>query len=172
MFLMYLKNFYTKKNIKSNLSNVTSKWTVHKIEKIGIIIDESLFEQSETILSNLIERGYLKSQISIVIYKDKIDKNYSCPFPIYENKDISWDAKIKPEPILNFVSQEFDLLINYYEEEKSPLLLVSNLSKATFKVGFSSIDKRINHFMLAISMEKPNQFMDELFKYLKILNKI
>jgi hypothetical protein len=172
MFLMYLKNFYTKKIIKNNLSNVTPKWTANKIEKIGIIIDESLFDKSELILSSLIERGYLKSQISVVIYKDKIDKNQSSSFPIFENKDITWFANIKPEPILNFISQEFDLLINYYEEEKSPLLLVSNLSKATFKVGFLSIDKRINHFMIATTMEEQTLFIEELFRYLKILNKI
>jgi L-rhamnose mutarotase len=51
-------------------------------------------------------------------------------------------------------------------------VLLSNESKASFKVGFSSIDKRLNHFMINTNAENYTIFIDELFKYLKILNKI
>jgi L-rhamnose mutarotase len=64
------------------------------------------------------------------------------------------------------------LLINYYDTEKAALLLVSNQSKASFKVGFSSIDKKLNHFMIDTNAENYKVFIEELFKYLKILNKI
>ena len=74
--------------------------------------------------------------------------------------------------VKNFIAEPFDLLINYYDTEKVALLLVSNLSKASFKVGFASIDKRLNHFMIDTNAENYIVFMSELFKYLKILNKI
>ena len=45
-------------------------------------------------------------------------------------------------------------------------------AKAGFKVGFASIDKRLNHFMIDTNAENYIVFMSELFKYLKILNKI
>jgi hypothetical protein len=50
--------------------------------------------------------------------------------------------------------------------------LVSNDSKAHFKVGFSSVDNKLNHFMINTNAENYKVFVEELFKYLKILNKL
>jgi len=46
------------------------------------------------------------------------------------------------------------------------------LSKAKFKVGFASVSKKLNHFMIGTHAEDHEVFMSELFKYLKILNKL
>ncbi|HCQ14581.1 MAG TPA: hypothetical protein DIU01_15210, partial [Flavobacterium sp.] len=72
----------------------------------------------------------------------------------------------------DFTNASFDLLISYYDIEKAPLILVTNLSKANFKVGFASVDKRLNHFMIDTNAENYKVFIEELFKYLKILNKL
>ena len=85
---------------------------------------------------------------------------------------MSWTATFSNPEVLNFINENFDLLINYYDVEKIPLVLLSNESKASFKVGFSAIDKRLNHFMINTNAENYTVFIDELFKYLKILNKI
>jgi hypothetical protein len=85
---------------------------------------------------------------------------------------LSWTATFDKSEVKDFIAQKFDLLINYYDTEKSALLLVSNQSKASFKVGFSSIDKKLNHFMIDTNAENYQIFIEELFKYLKILNKI
>ena len=45
-------------------------------------------------------------------------------------------------------------------------------SKSKFKVGFDTVDKRVNHFIIKTVVEDFNEFVLELFKYLKILNKI
>ena len=79
---------------------------------------------------------------------------------------------INNKEVRDFVESEFDWLISYYDIEKAGLMQVTNLSKARFKVGFSSIDKRINHFMIDTNAENYEIFVTELIKYLKILNKI
>ena len=71
-----------------------------------------------------------------------------------------------------FLKTKFDLLINYHEFDKMPLVYSSYLSNANFKVGFTSKDKIVNQFMINTSLENYQLFLDELFKYLKILNKI
>jgi hypothetical protein len=76
------------------------------------------------------------------------------------------------QEIIDFKANKFDLLISYYDIEKVPLLLVTQRSKAGFKVGFSNIDKRLNHLMIETTAENSLVFIDELFKYLKILKKI
>lgn len=71
-----------------------------------------------------------------------------------------------------FIQFPFDLLISYYDSEKAALLLATHYSKSSFKVGFANIDNRLNHFLINTQVENYKVFIDELFKYLKILNKI
>jgi len=81
-------------------------------------------------------------------------------------------AQVDGKEFANFTNTNFDLLLSYYDVEKAPLLLITHLSKASFKVGFASVDKRLNHFMIDTNAENYKVFMEELFKYLKILNKL
>ncbi len=172
MFLDYIKDFSTKKIVKKSLSNVKHSTTDKQIKTVGLIIDESYFFEKESIIKALIQNGILKENINILVFRDKIKKNEVFDYPIYSNKDLSWIATIDNIEVNSFIKQPVDLLINYYDTEKTALLLVSHLSKASFKVGFSSIDKRVNHFMIATNAEDYKIFIVELFKYLKILNKI
>jgi hypothetical protein len=172
MFLKYLKNFSTKKIVKNNLSNVKHVSSNNIIKRVGIVFDESYFYEREALVQELVQNGILENDIKVLVFKDKIKKNEVFDYPTFSPKDLSWVATFDKREVTDFVAQDFDLLINYYDIEKVPLLLVSHLSKASFKVGFSSIDKRLNHFMINTNAENYKVFMDELFKYLKILNKI
>jgi hypothetical protein len=85
---------------------------------------------------------------------------------------LDWNGTIGDVVVTEFIQTEFDLLVSYYEIEKVILLLITNRSKAKFKVGFSSIDKRFNHLTITTRIGNYSIFAHELFKYLKILNKI
>ena len=172
MFLNYFKDFSTKKIVKNNLSNVKHLASDSVIKTVGIIFDESYFYEKDSLVKELIQKGIDEKNIKFIAFKDKIKKNEVFDYPIYTYKDMSWRATVDKKEVKDFISEPFDLLINYYDTEKVALLLVSNLSKANFKVGFSSIDKRLNHFMIDTNAENYKVFISELFKYLKILNKI
>ncbi|MBP6584425.1 MAG: hypothetical protein KA215_02025 [Flavobacterium sp.] len=172
MFLNYLKNFFTKKIVKDTLLNVKHIESDGNIKTVGIIFDESYFYEKEALVQELVKNGILESNIKILVFKDKIKKNELFDYPTFSHKDLSWTATFDKSEVKDFIAQKFDLLINYYDTEKSALLLVSNQSKASFKVGFSSIDKKLNHFMIDTNAENYQIFIEELFKYLKILNKI
>jgi|SRR6218665_427890 len=172
MFLNYIKNFFTQKTVKKSLSNVKHDAANEKIKTVGIIFDESYFYEKDALIQELVAYGIAESQIEILVFKNKIKKNESFDYPVFSHKDLSWAATFDKSDVKEFIAQKFDLLINYYDTEKSALLLVTNLSKSTFKVGFASIDKKLNHFMINTNAENYKIFVDELFKYLKILNKI
>jgi hypothetical protein len=172
MFFNYLKDLATKKIVKQSLSNVKLIASDKKIKTVGIIFDESYFYEREELVRELISNGIEEQDIKFVVFKDKIKKNEVFDFPVFSFKDLTWIATIDNPQVNSFVKQPFDLLINYYDTEKTALLLASHLSKAHFKVGFSLIDNRLNHFMINTNAENYKIFMDELFKYLKILNKI
>ena len=61
---------------------------------------------------------------------------------------------------------------SYYNDDKPFLLLLTHKAKAKFKVGFSTVEKRLNHLLINIDFANYKGFTNELFRYLKILNKI
>ena len=63
------------------------------------------------------------------------------------------------------------VLINYYDVEKAILLVATHESRANFKVGFSNIGKNLNDFMINTNLGNYKVFIQELFRYIKILNK-
>ncbi|WP_293893168.1 hypothetical protein [Flavobacterium sp.] len=172
MFLNYLKDFSTKKIVKNSLSNVKHSTSDNVIKTVGIIFDETYFYEREDLVKELILKGIEENNIKVLVFKNKIKKNEIFDYPVFSHKDLSWTGTVDKKEVRDFVAETFDLLINYYDTEKVALLLVSHLSKASFKVGFASIDKRLNHFMINTNAENYKVFMSELFKYLKILNKI
>ena len=172
MFLNYFKDFSTKKIVKNNLSNVKHLASDNVIKTVGIIFDESYFYEREDLVKELILKGIDEKNIKVLVFKDKIKKNEVFDYPVFSHKDLSWHGTVDKKEVKDFIKEPFDLLIDYYDTEKVALLLVSHLSEASFKVGFASIDKRLHHFMINTNAENYKIFMDELFKYLKILNKI
>ena len=172
MFLNYLKDFTTKKIVKNTLSNAKLVPSSNVIKTVGIIFDETYFHEREALVAELVKHGISENNIEVLAFRDKIKMNEVFDYPVFSHKDISWTATIDNKVIKDFILRDFDLLISYYDTEKAVLLLVSHLSKASFKVGFSSVDKRLNHFMITTTAENYKVFADELFKYLKILNKI
>lgn len=172
MFLNKIKDFWTKKIVKKRLSNVKLLNTSSSIKKIGIVFDESYFYEKESLIKELIQEGIKESDIDVIVFKNKIKKNETFDYSVFSYKNLSWSASIDIPEFNNFIASDFDLLISYYDIEKAPLLLTTSLSKATFKVGFASIDKRLHHFMIDTNAENYKVFIEELFKYLKILNKL
>ena len=172
MFLNYLKNIFTKKRVKKRLSNVDAAHCSDKIRSVGIIFDDNYFDDYKKMIASLAEAGIAESQIKVLVLKNKVKKSDAYEYPVFTPSDLSWRATFEKSEVREFADQEFDLLINYYEKEKSALLIVSHLSKAKFKVGFSSVDKKLNHFMIDTAASEHQIFIDELIKYLKILNKL
>lgn len=172
MFFNYIKELLTKKIVKNGLSNVKLSSSDISIKTVGIIFDESYFYEKEDLVKELVKNGILEENIKVLVFKDKVKKKEVFDYPVFSYTDLTWNGRIEKKEVNDFVAETFDLLINYYDTEKSALLLVSHLSRASFKVGFSVVDKRLNHFMINTNAENYKVFIDELFKYLRILNKI
>lgn len=172
MFLKYIKDYFLKRMLKNNLQNVKSISSAVSIQTVGVLIDESYFFEKEALLEELKAKGILEKNIKIVVYRDKLRKNESYSQPTFSIKHLNWKSEITNSIVNDFINESFDLLISYYDVEKAILLNITHNSKALFKVGFSSVDKRLNHLMINTNAENHTVFVHELFRYLKILNKI
>jgi hypothetical protein len=172
MFLNYIKDFSVKRILKNSLQNSRSNPDSSTIKTVGLVVDESYFLETNTLLKSLLSQGILESNIEVLIYNDKFKKNKRQSFPACSASNLRWNATVDSNIVNNFIAQEFDLLISYYDVEKAVLLLVTHQSKAKFKVGFTAIDKRLNDLMINTNAENHIVFTHEIFRYLKILNKL
>ena len=171
MFLNFIKDFFLKRILKNNLHNVMIS-SASSIKTVGLLIDESYFFEKDALVKELKANGILESDVKLIVYNDKLRKNEVYSLPTFSIKHLDWKAEITYPAINDFINEKFDLLISYYDVEKAILLKITHNSKAQFKVGFSSVDKRLNHLMINTNAENYKVFVHELFRYLKILNKI
>jgi hypothetical protein len=172
MFLNYLKRFLLKKTLKKQLNNVKEDFLIAPVTRVGLLVDESNFMETNTLKQEIINNGILENNIKIIVYRDNVKGKEIYLQPTFGVKDLNLKCKFIPNEINEFISEEFDLLVNYYNEEKPFLLLLTNNSKAKFKIGFSTVDARLNHLLINIALENYKGFTKEVFRYLKILNKI
>jgi hypothetical protein len=172
MFLNYIKDYFLKRILKNSLQNVKSNASALSIQTVGVLIDESYFHETKALIKELIANGISGNNVKIIVYRDKLKKNEVYPQPTFGIKHLNWKAQITNPTVNDFMNAKFDLLISYYDVEKAILLNITHNSKALFKVGFSSVDKRLNHLMINTNVENHKVFVHELFRYLKILNKI
>jgi hypothetical protein len=167
MFLNYIKEFFVKKSLKNNLHNVKNEVFTSNIQTIGLLVDEGNFNHSEDIIKELVSQGIAPKNIKIVVYRSKLNEKETYSLPTFGNKDISWNGVITADFLNEFTETEFDLLISYYTIETAVLMMITSKSKAKFKVGFASVDKNLNRWMIDTAIENYKLFVHELFKYLK-----
>jgi len=172
MFLNHIKDYFLKRILKNSLQNVKNIYSTIPIQTVGVLVDESYFLEKEALIKELIGNGISVNNIKIIVYRDKLKKNEVYLQPTFSVKHLNWKGEIINPSVNDFINEKFDLLISYYDVEKAILLNITHNSKALFKVGFSSIDKRLNHLMINTNAENHKVFVHELFRYLKILNKI
>ncbi|WP_432419523.1 DUF6913 domain-containing protein [Flavobacterium aquiphilum] len=172
MFLDYIKSFVLKNTLKKSLFNVKEESLRSAIVKVGLIVDESNFLETAALKQEIVSNGILENNIKVIAFRDNFKSKEEYLNPTFGFKDLDFKSNFTKESINEFLSEEFDLLINYYSEENPILLLLTNRTKAKFKAGFSSVDKRLNHFLINIASDDYKGFVNELFRYLKILNKI
>jgi len=172
MFLRFLKEFFLKRKLKNSFANVKPERISGGIRSVGLLLDESYVDSREAVLGQLVAHGINREDIQLLAFRDRIRKQDTFDHPVFGWKDISWSGAILKQDITTFSDQPFDLLVSYYDVEKTPLMLVTQQSKAAFKAGFSTIDKRLNHLTITTVAENHAVFVTELFRYLKILQKI
>lgn len=144
--------------------------SVSDLKKVAVIVDVSLFGR-EFQLSEFLKAFDLKeASVYPILFsseKNTIDKEAK----VFSKKDVSWLGKLKAETDAEeFIQQEYDVLINYFQQESHELFLLSASVKAKLKVGFQMNEKRLNDFELLESPKKTRLFAVEMKKYIPLIN--
>lgn len=166
-FLKYLRSRFLNRKIDDSiksLKNLERNFS-KPINKVGCIIDTNLDVDYYQILE-LIEKIDLKEKdIKIISFSDT---NFNDPFSKMRiSKDsISFYGNIVSSDANEFISYDYDLLINYFGNNKI-LTLISSKVNAKFRVGFDNSNKDINDIIFSNIFNNFAKFSNELIKYLK-----
>ena len=150
-----------------NIANRT-----HGISSVGVIVDMDKIENTDQFYQLQEEYSLRPNAVKIIGYKNYYDKNSPYSTPVFSDKDLGWNGAIENSYALEFLSREYDLLVNYYTEENLLIQLMSIQTKARFRVGFKAVDQHYNDLILDVPLSDFKTFKSELKKYLSVLDEI
>jgi hypothetical protein len=149
----------TRKNHSISLSNA---------KNVGVLIsiqNQSQLSEVEEFAKSLTQQN--KKVKLLAFIGDKSLKLSSSIIEIITLEDVEWNFIPKKEKVINFVNNEFDILLNLCTEICFPLIYITAKSKSLFKVG--AYDKKNSpffDFMLQTQQQSVLGFTTELKHYL------
>jgi len=143
-----------------------------EVSVVGCIVDLDKFTNPEVFNKLIKDLDLPPNGVQIIGYKK--DESAHSPFGIQfcTDKDLGWNGAIENGFVSEFVAREYDILINYYTDDKLVLNLLTARTNARIRVGFPSVDSKFNDIIIKTSINEFDVFKTELKKYLKILNEI
>ena len=172
MIKKLLKNIsdeYLNRNIKRSIANLTDNRKDFKLPilKVGCIIDTNLDVDYFQILELMEKIGLKQKDIKIISYSDTA---FNDPFSKMRiSKDsINFYGKIVSADANEFISYDYDLLINYFGDNEI-LTLISSKTNSNCRVGYSESNNNINDIIFSNFFNNFEKFSNELIKYLKFL---
>jgi len=177
MFLKGIKDKFKQKSgrkfIKQTIEKAASESTRGKgVTKLGCIVDLDKFPNADVFYQFLEEFKLKPNAVKIIGYKSYYDKNSPYATPVFSDKDLGWNGDIANSYALEFLSREYDLLVNYYDEDNLLLNLMSVKTKARIRVGFKEVNPEFNDLILDTPLSDFKTFKSELKKYLGVFKEI
>lgn len=167
--LSNISNGYLNRNIKRSIENLNDNRKDFELPilKVGCIIDTNLDVDYFQILELIEKIGLKQTDVKIISYSDTA---FNDPFSKMRiSKDsINFYGKIVSADANEFISYDYDLLINYFGDNEI-LTLISSKTNSNFRVGYSKSNNNINDIIFSSFFNNFEKFSNELIKYLKFL---
>ncbi len=142
------------------------------IQMLGVIVDLDQFPRAELFEQFVEEFGLRPNAVKVIGYKKDYDTNSPYATPVFSEKDLGWHGEIDNGYVQEFLSREYDVLINYYSEKNLMMQLMTVKTQARIKVGFATVDKTFNDLILDCSIKDFDLFKNEIRKYLNVLKEL
>ena len=168
-FLLNIKNKFLQKKIDNSLNLLENKNRKFKmpVKKIGFIVDSELDIDYLDIVSLSENIGLKEKDIKVVSYSKTIFNDPFYKMRVSDNS-INFFGNINSADANEFISYNYDLLINYFGNNKI-LSLISSRCNANFRVGFDISNQKLNDIIFKDIYNNFEKFSNQLVKYLKIL---
>ena len=170
MIFKSLHKSLVKKKINKSLELLNEQIRIkpNPIKTIGCIIDPLFPVEVNNFIKLVNKIGLKEKDLKLITFQENENG-----FNIFSNmnvtpKSISFTGNLTGKDSLEFISYDYDLLINFFKSN-NVLTLLSSKVNAKFRVGFSSVDSRLNDLMFSDKINKFKEFDSELIKYLRII---
>lgn len=138
--LNWLKKHLLSKYIKENKTERKKQLvSLKQAKSIGIlcrITDENSYKSIFSVFSSLQTEGH---SVRLVGYIDDKSKPYFCLDQLtadyFCNKDLNWYGKPIMVQVNDFIAMDFDILIDFSNENTEAIKMILNLSSAKFIAG-------------------------------------
>lgn len=167
MFLKALKRKSAKKFLhqvaltpKSNRS-----FDVKAVKKVACLVDLNAFNRPEQLNSFCEVFGLESSNFHLLGYEQPGDASIAYFTP----DGLQWKGVYKQEEVNLFLGNTYDILINYFQEPKVPILAVSARVDANIRLGFDGIGAKFNDIHFKGELKEMAAFQKEMMKYLQVI---
>ena len=137
------------------------------IKSIGCIVDTNLDLDYSDVLGLAMEMGLKEKDIKIISYSNSIYNDPFCKMRI-SDKSVNFNGNIISSDAEEFISTNYDILINYFGDNRI-LTLLSLKTKAKFRVGFDCSNQNINDIIFTDIFNNFEKFKKQLIKYLNYI---
>ncbi|MBL7473678.1 DUF6913 domain-containing protein [Robertkochia sediminum] len=174
MIFRSLKEKAINKIIKKELGNAVVPGNTDKkgINTLAIIIDYDKLSDFKPLMNLASALGVDNNSVYILGHVEKVYKNVNYLIPVFASSSVKSNGTVRTPEAKEFLTRDYDLLVNYYSGAESVMHLVSVLTRASFKVGLGEANSGINDLTLMVGENDLEGFQKELVKYLRILNKL
>ena len=170
MIFKSLHNKLLNKKIEKSLTKLSleNRFKPNPIKTLACIIDPSFPISVDNFIDLSNSLGLKDKDLKIITFQE--NKNI---FNVFSSlnitpKCVSFSGNLTGKDSLEFISFECDLLINFFKSNKF-LTLLSSKTNAKFRVGFESVDSKLNDLIFSEKIKKYKDFKVELIKYLKMI---
>jgi len=161
-----MKNLFHKITKKDQHRERSGVFPNGKIEHMSVIMEENQFENKDTLTDLKKKTGLKLKPEHILVYNDQknIEAQSDCSF--FSKKDFGFFGKIKNQEVVSFLSNDFDLLVNYCNPDNEEARMILLKTKAKLVAGFDD-NQVLQDFSFKIDRSDLLEFNSELSKYLK-----
>lgn len=165
--------------LKSNARNSFIRRTLEErnldlrnapLQSMGFVLDET-WKNKEDFLYNFGKNlGLHQKDMKVMYFSNK--SNAALQPNVIGKKDFMWSGRIKSTITGEFFSTPFDVLIALHKNNREYFSYIVAQSEAKLKIGFEGADERVFDLILNLDTQNEQLVVEELKKYLRILNKI
>ncbi|WP_442870096.1 DUF6913 domain-containing protein [Altibacter sp. HG106] len=142
------------------------------LKTLGFLVHEGMFNELETLQESWQFFELQPKDVKVFSFLEVKKSAPSLRSNQMTNKDVSWKGVISNVNAVEFLDRPFDVLVGYYAGTQPMLDLMMSRSKAKFKVGCKGGTPGIYDLLLDIAPEQNALFLEELKKYMIVLNKL
>jgi len=142
------------------------------VSSIACIVDMDKYTNAEAFQGLRQQMGLKPNAVHVMGYKRGHDKHGMFSIPFCTDKDLGWNGSIENGDFAEFSGREFDVLINYFTEDRLMLNLMATKTKARIRVGLKEGNEQLNDLIFDCKLGDFKTFTSELEKYLRILKEL